>query len=287
MRHLIPISGKDSLTTALVQIAHEPNLPYEFFTNIVGKELPPFWDWLTAVEEALGHKITRIESDLKAIIASKGILPSPMVRYCTREAKIQPMEQYIGDDSAVVYYGLRADEEFRQGYNKDNHIVPKYPLREHGIDIFGVWTILEAKNLLPPAFVFPEVVEGVKAKMGQDFAITEQLRPWHYNQLFSGRTRQFNCYDCFYMRRYEFAYMYLHWSEYFYRAVEVEETTGAEDYSLIKDYPLRMFTETYEQVIEKRVDSVTRTLYRLAQLNIFEELPEELSLTSCGLFCGK
>lgn len=287
MRHLVPISGKDSFTAALIQKANEPNLPYEFFTNIVGKELPPFWDWLSCVEKELGQPVKRIESDLAAITQRKGILPSKKTRFCTQLAKITPMEQWIGSDTAVIYYGLRADEPERGGYQSNGRIIPKYPLREHGINLLAVWTILEAKKLLPPSFVFPEIVEGVRARMGRDFEITNLLRPWHYNQLFSGRTRQFNCYDCFFMRRYEFVYMFLHWPDYFWEAVEVEENTGANGFTLIKDHPLRLFSDRADEVIARRVTAVTKTLYRLAQLNIFDELPDELAMTSCGMFCGK
>lgn len=287
MRHIIPISGKDSLTTALVQMAHEPNLPYEFFVNVVGKELPPFYDWLSAVELELGKPVYKIESDLATITHAQGILPSSKVRFCTRLAKIEPMEKWIGWDKAIIYYGLRADEESRGGYESNGHIVAKYPLREHGIDLFGVWTILQAKKLLPPAFIFPQIIDGVREKMGIDFAITEMLYPWHYNQLFSGRSRQFNCFDCFYMRRYEWLYMYLHWPDQFWQAVEIEESTGASDFTLIKNHPLRLFVERVDELLEKRIEAVSKTLYKLAQLNIFEELPDELSLTSCGIFCGK
>jgi hypothetical protein len=288
MLHIIPISGKDSLATALVQKAHHPNLDYIFFVNAVGKELPPFWDWIETAEAALGAKIEVIESNLAEITQAKGILPSPSVRFCTREAKIKPMEQWLADvDGAIIYYGLRADEESRQGYNDNNRISARYPLREHGLDIWAVWTILESKGLLPPTFLFPEVENAVKEIMGGDFEVTKRLRPWHYAQLFGGRSRQFNCFDCFYMRRYEWAYMLLHWPDYFWRAVEIEETTGAEDYTLIKGYPLRRFQDTYQNVIHRRADSVASTLYKLAQLNVFEEMPEELGLTSCGMFCGK
>ena len=40
MRHIIPISGKDSLSTALVQLAKQPEIDYEFMFNPTGQELP-------------------------------------------------------------------------------------------------------------------------------------------------------------------------------------------------------------------------------------------------------
>ena len=60
MRHIIPISGKDSLATALVQTTRYPNLPYEFLFNDVGCELPETYAWLDAVERKTGWKINRV-----------------------------------------------------------------------------------------------------------------------------------------------------------------------------------------------------------------------------------
>jgi hypothetical protein len=40
MRHIILISGKDSLATALVQIQRSPDLPYELVHNEVKWDLP-------------------------------------------------------------------------------------------------------------------------------------------------------------------------------------------------------------------------------------------------------
>jgi hypothetical protein len=54
IRHIIPISGKDSLATALTQIAKEPNIGYEFMFNPTGEELPEVFVWIEKVEKYLG-----------------------------------------------------------------------------------------------------------------------------------------------------------------------------------------------------------------------------------------
>lgn len=110
-RHIIPISGKDSLATAIVQTTREPNLDYEFIYNDTRMELPETYEWISKVELTLGITITRAGKNLEAIIAEQGILPSPKTRYCTRLAKIFPMQDFIGKDSATVYIGIRADED--------------------------------------------------------------------------------------------------------------------------------------------------------------------------------
>ena len=40
MRHIIPISGKDSLATAISQRARFPDVPYEYVYNDTRMELP-------------------------------------------------------------------------------------------------------------------------------------------------------------------------------------------------------------------------------------------------------
>jgi len=111
MRHIIPISGKDSLATALVQIKRKPELNYEFVFNPTGAELPCVFDWINNVEKYLGKPIARVGEDLIEIIEDNNyFLPSRQSRYCTRQSKIEPFEKWIGKEDANVYYGIRADE---------------------------------------------------------------------------------------------------------------------------------------------------------------------------------
>ena len=60
IRHIIPISGKDSLATALTQIAKEPNIDYEFMFNPTGEELPEVFVWIEKVEKYLGKPIIQV-----------------------------------------------------------------------------------------------------------------------------------------------------------------------------------------------------------------------------------
>ena len=62
MKHIIPISGKDSLTTAIVQINRQPDLNYEFIYNDTGAELPETYEWINKIEQQLNIKINK---DLK------------------------------------------------------------------------------------------------------------------------------------------------------------------------------------------------------------------------------
>src|SRR5256885_834824 len=144
MRHIIPISGKDSCATALWQMAKVPGLPYELFFSDVGCELPETYAWLDKVQKELNRPIARVGLSLETVIRKNGILPSPNARFCTRQAKIEPMEEFIGTDEATAYFGIRADED-RIGYKGvgKHNITPSFPLKEDGLGLDAVYAILE------------------------------------------------------------------------------------------------------------------------------------------------
>lgn len=167
MRHIVLVSGKDSLATALLQTTRRPELKYEYIFNDVGCELPETMGWLDRVEKKTGWKILRIGKSLLDIIDGYGgFLPGPKSRYCTREAKIEPLEEYLGTDECTVYYGLRADEA-RTGYVPlgKASITPTYPLREAGIDLQGVYAICDAQGLSPPTFFWQRLYDAVAAEL--------------------------------------------------------------------------------------------------------------------------
>lgn len=76
MRYIIPISGKDSAATAVVQMARQPDLPYEFLFCDVKMELPETYAWIARLEEKLGIDIRRIGRSLEDVIIEQNMLPS-------------------------------------------------------------------------------------------------------------------------------------------------------------------------------------------------------------------
>jgi hypothetical protein len=296
VRHIIPISGKDSCCTALVQMAREPR-EYELFFSDVGKELPETYEWLLKVEKTLKLKINRVGESLEKIILKYNILPAPKVRFCTKEAKIWPMEEWIGEDQATVYFGIRADED-RAGYSSAKHnIIPRYPLKELGINLKQVYMVLENKSLLPPTFfwkrVYDKVLDALRAKksLGLSKDPEERLKELPrevFDYLFCWRTRS-NCYFCFFQALWEWAGLYEHHPELFFKAEELENKVGSGDerekpYTWIKDYPLSKVKENFELIVQRRVNKVLRTLKTKKLIHNPDDL---LSVTSCGLFCGK
>lgn len=288
MRHIIPISGKDSLTTALIQMERDPSLPYEFIYNFTGADTPDIDEWLNKVEQHLGIKIERIGADLESIIYEKDMLPSAQIRFCTREAKIFPMEDYIGKDNAIIYLGIRADEN-RIGYkssSKRRVITPKYPLVEAGIMLDDVWNILTEKDLMPPLFFWQSMFDIVQQRLGHNSNLIDKLSKQVFYNLFAGRSRA-NCYFCFFQRQYEWIWLLETYPELYIQASVIEQSTGGEGFTWVQGTSLNDMIKKKDSIKESRCKDICNYILGTQQVMMFGENIDLLNITSCGLFCGK
>lgn len=294
MRYIIPISGKDSLATALVQIKLQPELGYEYVFNPTGAELPCVFEWLNNVEKYLGKPIHRVGKDLIEIIEDNNyFLPSRHARYCTRQSKIEPFEQWIGVDDCFVYYGIRADE-VRGGYQNARYpnITPKYPLKEQNLGINEVYQIINEAGLKPPTFFWQSVYDEVCRIMGGEHVVKSLLTEWQIDILFCWRTRA-NCYFCFNQRKYEWVGLLEHEPELFWSAEKLEHSES-EYYWNGKDYPLTKIERLAKIIKRKRIRAIVKvlqlmqqTIMNFEQINKYDIVNDIFSTTSCGLFCGK
>lgn len=292
MKHIIPISGKDSLSTAIVQMTIDPNLDYTFVFNPTGAELPEVNIWIDKVEKYLGKSIIRVGEDLDSIIESYNFfLPNGQARYCTRQAKIEPFVKWINGDIATVYYGIRADEE-RGGFDNttSRNIIPAYPLKDLGIGLKEVYQIVNSKDLKPPTFFWKSVYDEVCKIIGYD--VKQILPEWLFDMLFAWRSRA-NCYFCFNQRLYELVGLLEHHPDLFYKAESYEYKGGDDPYFWKKDYPMKKIRENADKIKRKRIHNICKIIAPKLILNIFQEDEEDeeffdiLQVKSCGLFCGK
>ncbi len=292
-RHIIPISGKDSLATALFQLAKEPSLPYEYLYNPTGAELPEVLVWLKKVEDYLQKPIQYIGKNLYDIIKYErgGFLPSQFNRFCTNQSKIEPTELFIGKSPCYVYYGIRADEN-RAGYNNAGHtnIKAVFPLAEAGINLPMVYTIIKNAGLKPPVFFWEEIYNRVCNIVGK--AIVDSLPEWIFDMLFAWRTRA-NCYFCFNQRVYEWAGLLVHHPELFWTSEEMEHN-GSTYYWQGANKPLTKIADDLEAIITKRVNAVVKKIQQILEKKSIDLSSDDdnkfidiLSVTSCGLYCGK
>jgi hypothetical protein len=288
IRHIIPISGKDSLCAALVQIKNEPLFDYEFIYNATGEELPEVFLWLKKVEKYLNKEIKIVGENLSEIIEydMNWFLPSRNHRYCTRLTKIKPMEKYIGKDHAFVYFGLRYDEN-RIGYknNSNKNIVPKYPLIENEICIEDVYKIISRKKLKPPSFFWQRLYDEVSAKCGGNL-IKSIFKEWQIDYIFAWRSRA-NCAMCFNQRQYEWVGLLEHYPDMFWN-YESWEHNVSEYYLAGKDVSLKYISENKEAIFQKRVKRLVKFIQSKRQLKIEFVLNDDFFVnTNCGLMCGK
>lgn len=154
-RHVVGISGgKDSAALAIYIKEHYPAIhdKVEYFFSDTGAELTEVYEFLDKLEAFLGKEIIRLSSgkDFEHWLkVHNEYLPSPQQRWCTRVMKIQPFEEFIGEDSVISYVGIRADEN-REGYiSRKETIKAVFPFVEDGLVRDDIFRILEETVGIP------------------------------------------------------------------------------------------------------------------------------------------
>ena len=161
-RHVLGLSGgRDSAALAVFMRQNHPELEIEYFFTDTGKELPEVYEFLVKLEGFLGKPILRLNPDRDFDFWLKqynDFLPSPQTRWCTRQLKLRPFEEWVQpmlDQGFRVYsyVAIRADEQYREGYaSRKENLFVRLPLKEAGIDKIGVLEILEGTGLGLPAY---------------------------------------------------------------------------------------------------------------------------------------
>lgn len=154
VRHVLGLSGgKDSAALAVLMHKRVPAMEY-FFTD-TGKELPETYEFLDRLKARLSIRIEYLSAERGFdhwLDVYGGFLPSPKMRWCTKQLKIAPLEAFIGDGAAVSYIGIRADEA-RDGYiSTKPNIVARFPFKEEGIDKAGVMKLLDDAGIGLPGY---------------------------------------------------------------------------------------------------------------------------------------
>ena len=161
-RHVLGLSGgRDSAALSVYMRQNHPDLEIDYFFTDTGKELPEVYEFLVKLEGFLGKPILRLNPDRDFDFWLKqynNFLPSAQTRWCTRQLKLRPFEQWVrpmleSGSTVYSYVAIRADEEYREGYSsKHENLVVRLPLKEAGIDKTGVLDILEGAGLGLPQY---------------------------------------------------------------------------------------------------------------------------------------
>ncbi len=181
-RHVLGISGgKDSAALAVFVRHHHPEVDVEYFFTDTGKELPEVYEFLGRLEGFLGKPILRLnpQRDFDFWLREYNhFLPSAQTRWCTRQLKLAPFEQWVrpmlaAGDTVVSYVAIRADEEYREGYtSKHKNLKVRLPFRESGVDKRGVMDILESSGLGIPKYY------DWRSRSGCTFCFFQQKIEW-------------------------------------------------------------------------------------------------------------
>jgi 3'-phosphoadenosine 5'-phosphosulfate sulfotransferase (PAPS reductase)/FAD synthetase len=181
-RHILGVSGgRDSAALAIYMRQARPELAIEYYFTDTGKELPEVYDFLDRLEGFLGQQIRRLNPDrgFDFWLAEYGnFLPSPKSRWCTRQLKLRPLEQWIRPDleAGVVihsYVAIRADESAREGYQSTHpNMHVHLPLRDAQIDRTGVLDLLRNADVGEPLYY------RWRSRSGCTFCFFQQKIEW-------------------------------------------------------------------------------------------------------------
>ncbi len=181
-KHVLGLSGgRDSAALAVYMRQYFPQIDVDYFFTDTGKELAEVYEFLGRLEGFLGKPITRLNPDRDFDFWLKKynfFLPSPQTRWCTRQLKLRPFEEWIRPlldqgTKVVSYVAIRADEDYREGYNsKHQNLTVKLPLKQAGIDKPGVLELLDGAGLGLPKYY------SWRTRSGCRFCFFQQKIEW-------------------------------------------------------------------------------------------------------------
>lgn len=156
VRHVLGISGgKDSAALAIYLRTKYPELDVEYYFCDTGKELKETYRLIENLQVFLGKEIIKLRA-AKGFPGSPfdyfynsygGYLPSKHARWCTKELKLRPFEEFVKDDPVISYVGIRGDED-REGYiSRKPNIQSIFPFRRNIWSEDVIAKVLDNKNI--------------------------------------------------------------------------------------------------------------------------------------------
>ena len=228
VRHILGLSGgKDSAALAIYLHKMDPQLEY-FFCD-THKELPETYEFLHLLSARLGIRITYLSAERGFdhwLDVFGGLLPSPTMRWCTKQLKIKPLEKFVGDDEAISYVGIRADEQ-RDGYIApvNLRIRPVYPFVEAGLRHSDILRILKDSGIGLPRY-------------------------------YEWRSRS-GCYFCFFQRKYEWVMLSKKHPDLYKKARKYEEGhSDGRQYYWNDDESLAQIIERQDEIVANHLKSL-------------------------------
>jgi 3'-phosphoadenosine 5'-phosphosulfate sulfotransferase (PAPS reductase)/FAD synthetase len=247
IRHILGLSGgKDS--TALAVLLHQEIPQMEYFFCDTHKELPETYEYLDRIKVRLGIKIHYLSAEYGFdhwLRVYGGYLPSPKSRWCTRQMKIAPLEKFVGDDEAISYVGIRADEN-REGYiSTKPNIQPVFPFKEREMVKADIIRLLEDSGIGLPDY-------------------------------YRWRSRS-GCFFCFFQRKYEWVRLAEEHPDLFAEAVEYEQKhKDGRTYNWTEGETLLELLERKHEIIAQHEKAMAREKKAAPKRSLVEALESVL-----------
>ncbi|MEQ9307925.1 MAG: phosphoadenosine phosphosulfate reductase family protein [Balneolaceae bacterium] len=151
VRHVLGISGgKDSAALGLYMSEHFPEIELDFYSCDTGRELDETYELIDNLEAYLGIEVTKLHAvDTDKMTKPNfdeseelspfdyllkdygGFLPSTYSRWCTKDLKLKPFEEYIGDDPTISYVGIRGDEDREAYVSTKENVQTIFPFKKN------------------------------------------------------------------------------------------------------------------------------------------------------------
>lgn len=154
--HIVALSGGKDSTAMAIRLKELNKHRYIFICTPTGDELPEMELHWNKLETILDQPIIRLRDEktptIYDLIDDFAMLPNFRARWCSRILKIELAQRFYElVKPAVIYVGLRADEQDRKG-NKlfDDNIEQRFPMKEWGWKINDVMSYIDKKQITIP-----------------------------------------------------------------------------------------------------------------------------------------
>lgn len=290
IRHILGLSGgKDSTALAILLHQHIPQMEY-FFCD-TGKELKETYEYLDKIEARLGIKIKRLAAKRGFdhwLDVYGGVLPSPQVRWCTKQLKIKPLEEFIGEDIAYSYIGIRADEN-RDGYISTNpNIIPVYPYKPSNYYSKNLRRNSEYNQIEVARELNQQGIELPLSEEGYNISDVRKILNESgigFPDYYKWRTRS-GCFFCFFQRKYEWVMLAKEHPDLFEKACEYEEKhSDGRTFYWTQGESLRDLIKRKDQIIEDHKKSIEREKKNAPNKTLAETLEKVLDDEDVELPC--
>lgn len=168
IRHVLGISGgKDSAGLSIYMKNHFPSIELDLYCCDTGKELDETYQLISKLESYLGKRVTMLEAVNTSKMTKpdytngsnkntpfdyylddyKGFLPSSFARWCTKNLKLKPFEEYIGDDPTISYVAIRGDEEREAYVSTKENVQTIFPFKKNIWSADVIMLVLDPYNI--------------------------------------------------------------------------------------------------------------------------------------------